>query len=205
MTFSMCCVRSASRCSMCSESVQMRLATSCSSKSARCMKAEKFSPRPDRIDDREADLAGRHRGQQPQHGSLQRLDRLGPACLAGLQQEQRMIGQRQQQRQRELRSRRLETRVVGNAAADLGQLHVDLPEADGCRRFAGRRPRWRIGGVPVGKQPLAVVPDDFHRFDEAGDPGVPSLGHLVPFPLVLGLAGGEGLLAGLAQGGRLGR
>ena len=46
MTFSMCLVRSARRCSMWLVSVQMRLATNCSSKSARCMKAEKLSPSP---------------------------------------------------------------------------------------------------------------------------------------------------------------
>ena len=46
ITFSMCLVRSASRCSMWAVSVQMRLATNCSSKSARCMKAEKLSPSP---------------------------------------------------------------------------------------------------------------------------------------------------------------
>ena len=46
MTFSMCAVRSASRCSMWAVSVQMRLVTSRSSWSARSMKAAKFWPRP---------------------------------------------------------------------------------------------------------------------------------------------------------------
>ena len=45
-TFSMCSVRFASCRSMCADSVQIRPETSNSSKSARCMKAEKLSPRP---------------------------------------------------------------------------------------------------------------------------------------------------------------
>ncbi len=46
MTFSMCSETSASRSSMCLGSVQMRLVTRASLKSARCMKAAKFSPSP---------------------------------------------------------------------------------------------------------------------------------------------------------------
>ena len=66
----------------------------------------------DGIENREADFAGRHGSEQSQHRGLQRLDRLGPARFARLEQQQRMIGQRQEQRQRELRGRRLQPRIV---------------------------------------------------------------------------------------------
>ena len=42
----MCSVKSVSRLLMCAVSVQIRLDTSRSSKSAKCMKAEKFCPSP---------------------------------------------------------------------------------------------------------------------------------------------------------------
>ena len=157
-----------------------------------------------RVEDRKADLARRHRRQQPQHRGLERLDgRPRPASPAFSTSSERSGIGKSNGRVNSVGGR-LQSRVVGNAAANLGQLHVDLPETDGRRHFRGRSPRGGVGRAKIGKQPLATLADGLRGVDKTGYARVPPLGHLVPLLFVLRFAGGQCLLAGLAQGCRLG-
>ena len=56
----------------------------------------------DRVDDREADLAGRDRGQVAEHQRLQQLDRLVLAGVGRLDQHRALNGERQERRQVEV-------------------------------------------------------------------------------------------------------
>ncbi len=87
ITFSMCSDRSASRCSICRGSVQMRLVTSDSLIVGQVHEGGEVFAQPDRIDDREADLARRDARQQPQHDGLHGVDRHATAFAARLEQD----------------------------------------------------------------------------------------------------------------------
>ena len=157
MTFSMCFVRSASRCSMWPVSVQMRLATSCSSKSARCMKAEKLSPSPTGSMIVKRTLPGGMAVNSRSMALCMQIDRPGPARAAGLQQQQRTAREGQHDRQRELGLRGPKPLVLRHAAGDVGQLHLAAAEGDRRRDGRRRRPAAPIVGVPIGKR-LAARP-----------------------------------------------
>ena len=183
----------------------MRLETSCSSKSARCMKAEKFSPRP----------TGSKIVKRILPGGIEVSSRSIEACsdsIALARPASPAFSNSSEWSGSGKSSGRVNSVAGGFRRGSSGMpprilanCTLICPKRTAAGVSRGRRPRGRIGRAPVGKQPLAVLADGFHRFDEAGDAGVPALGHLVPLALVLGLAGGEGLLAGLAQGGRLGQ
>ena len=148
----MCLVRSARRCSMWMVSVQMRLATNCSSKSARCMKAEKLSPSPTGSMIVKRTLPGGRAVKQPQHGALQEIDGPCPPRTVGLQQQERTARKRQHHRQGIFGLLGPQPLVLGQAAGNFGQLHLAAAQEHRRRDGRRRRPAAPIVGVPMGKR-----------------------------------------------------
>ena len=183
MTFSMCLVKSASRCSMWAESVQMRLATNCSSKSARCMKAEKFSPSPTGSMIVKRTLAG---GMALRSRSIAlcisstALARPGPPAFSS---KSEWRGKGQGDGEGELGLGGPQPLVLRHAPLDLGQLH--LPIAQGDRGGDGRRRRPAVPrrAAPVGKRLPARLLRLVGRAAELLDARTPAVGHAAPLPL----------------------
>ena len=184
MTFSMCLVRSANRCSMWPLSVQMRLATNCSSKSARFMNAEKLSPSPTGSMIVKRTLPGGMRRQQAEHDGLHQVDRPAASWAARLQQQQRAARIGHQGRQREIELGRPQPLILGHAALDVGQ--PDRTAAEANDRRNGRRRasnRLQSSRVPIGKRLLAERLKLSGRAAEPLHARPPALGHLGPFAL----------------------
>ena len=94
----------------------------------------------DRVDDREADLARRHRGEQPQHHRLQRVNRGGASFGLGLDEQRALVGKRGQRGERKDGRCRPQRFVAGDAAANLFEVQFELTEANAGRDLAGRCP-----------------------------------------------------------------
>ncbi len=150
---------------------------------------------PHRIEDDEADFAGRHRRQHPQHDRLDGPHGLGAAFAGGFQQQQRAARERQQQGQAEVALRRPQPRVFGQAALEVRQLHGAVSEADGRRDFGRRRPMLPVLGVPPAEQAVAAAADPLHRRLESLEAAPPAVGHLGPLLLALPPAGLDRLVA----------
>ena len=136
MTFSMCFVRSANRCSMWPGVGPDAAGHQLFVEIGQVHEGGEVVAQPDRIDDREADLARRHGGQQPQHRALQEIDRSGAARAAGLQQQERTLRERQHDRQRELGLRGAKPLVLRHAVGHVGQFHL-------AARRSERPAEWR--------------------------------------------------------------
>ena len=153
------------------------------------MKAEKFSPSPTGSRIVKRTLPGGIAVEHAQHDRLDGEDGLGAAFAGGLQQQQRMPREGQQQRQGEIALRRPQPLVLGHAPFDPRQLHLARAETDRRRDFGRRRPVLPVLAVPVGKQAVAAVADPLHRRLKPLQAGLPAVGQFGPLPLVLPLVG----------------
>ena len=77
---------------------------------------------PDRVEDGEPDLAGRHGGEEPQHERLEQLHRLALAGVSRLDQDRSPDRKRHEGRQFQLRGTGiLEPGIDGQTAGEVGE------------------------------------------------------------------------------------
>ena len=141
----MCAVSRVSCSSICRASVQMRLAISCSSKSARCMNDAKFSPSPtgSRIVNRTlpGGIAVSIRSITSCSTSIASRR---PSSSAVIKQH-RVLLERHQRRQLDRRLRRPQPLVLRNAVLDLRQVERHVPEPNRRRGLGRLRPVVVVG------------------------------------------------------------
>ena len=152
MTFSMCLVRSASRCSMWADVGPDAAGHQLLVEVGQVHEGREVVAQPHRIDDREADLAGRHGRQQAQHGALHQRRPPGAARAAGLQQQQRTPRDRATPPAAGTRPARTQPLVFRHPAGIRGQLDLTVAEADRSAALpAGGFQRLQSSDAPIGK------------------------------------------------------
>ena len=138
----------------------------------------------DGVEDREPHLARRHRREEPQHRRLQHVDRGAAAFFFGGEHHHRMLFERHQRRQRGGRVRRPQPLVLRNAVLDVRQIERDAAEANRRGRFGRARPGVVVGGLPVGKQPLALGRDVAPGCTNGAVTSEPAFGERFPVAVV---------------------
>ena len=143
----------------------------------------------DGVDDGEADLAGRDRGQEAEHQGLEQGDGLVLAAVGRADEHRALHGERQEGGQVEVGRHRLEPRVARHAVGELAQVDREAAEPQAGRDLGRRLPAVELRPVPVEESPRGLLVDPAQGLVDPRHAAGPVVDQVLP-GLVVGLLGG---------------